>query len=307
MSGRITINLNVLSLDRRFGFDAYVDKLVEIEAAGIDGIVMPDHVVFGSNVTYPWGGWQIDSSDTWPEPLAVLAAGAGATRRVALITNVLIAPLRSVPLLAKQVATLHGLARGRLELGVGAGWQREEYEASGLEFETRSAVLFEQMCACRELWRSGPASYHGQHVHFDDIWCAPGIADATGPRGLPLWFGVAPTAANVRLFMEFAHAGWSCIEPDPVAISRGRGQLERLLAERGVSRAGLRVRAAPKLAFDGNGHLDIAATLAAIPEGVRAGVTEFDVPLLFVAPGERAFRELLERLAAVERAVDRYV
>jgi hypothetical protein len=50
MTGRITVNLNVLSLDRRFGFDAYIDKLQAIEQAGLDGIVMPDHVVFGTNV-----------------------------------------------------------------------------------------------------------------------------------------------------------------------------------------------------------------------------------------------------------------
>jgi alkanesulfonate monooxygenase SsuD/methylene tetrahydromethanopterin reductase-like flavin-dependent oxidoreductase (luciferase family) len=307
MSGRITINLNVLSLDRRFGFDAYIDQLQAIEAAGVDGIVMPDHVVFGSNVQYPWGGWQIEPADTWPEPIAVLAAAAGATRRVGLITNVLIAPLRPAPLLAKQVATLHGLARGRLELGVGAGWQREEYEASGLSFETRSAVLFEQMCACRELWRSGPASFQGQHVRFVDTWCAPGIAHAVGPRGLKLWFGVAPTPSNARFFVEFPHAGWSCIDPDPAAIERGRAQFERLLAERRAERPRLRVRAAPQLAFDADGHLDVAATLAAVPAGVRAGVTEFDVPLLFLAPGDRAFGELLERLAAVERSIDRHL
>ena len=222
MSGRITINLNVLSLDRRFGFDAYVDKLQAIEQAGLDGIVMPDHVVFGTNVQYPWGGWQIDPADSWPEPLSVLSAAAGATRRVSLVTNVLIAPLRPAPLLAKQVATLHGLSRGRFELGVGAGWQRAEYDASGIPFAARAEILFDQLRACRVLWRDRPASFHSSHVTFDDIWCCPTVADEATGRALKLWFGVAPTNGNVRLFEEFPAAGWSCIDPDPAVIARGR-------------------------------------------------------------------------------------
>ena len=305
MSGRITINLNVLSLDRRFGFDAYIDKLQAIEQAGLDGIVMPDHVVFGTNVQYPWGGWQIDPADSWPEPLSVLSAAAGATRRVALITNVLIAPLRPAPLLAKQVATLHGLSRGRLELGVGAGWQRAEYDAAGIPFAARSEILFDQLRACRVLWRDRPASFHSPHVTFDDIWCCPTVADDGTGRALKLWFGVAPTSGNVRLFEEFSAAGWSCIDPDPAVIARGRQRLESALSAAGTERR-LKVRAAPPLAFTAEGHLDVPATIANLPASVRAGVTEFDFPLLFVEPVPNAFDALLESLAGIDRSIDRY-
>jgi alkanesulfonate monooxygenase SsuD/methylene tetrahydromethanopterin reductase-like flavin-dependent oxidoreductase (luciferase family) len=304
VTARITINLNVLSLDRRFGFDAYVDKLAAIEQAGIDGIVMPDHVVFGSNVRYPWGGWQIDPAESWPEPMSALSAAAGATRRVALVTNVLIAPLRPAPLLAKQVATLHGLSRGRFELGVGAGWQREEYDASGVPFAERSELLFDQLRACRTLWRERPASFTSRHVAFSDIWCSPSITeDATRP--LQLWFGVAPTPGNARFFAEFPGAGWSCIDPDPAVVAQGRARLESVLAESGA-RTSLRVRAAPPLAFSPDGHLDVAATIANLPASVRAGATEFDFPLLFVERTPRAFENLLESLARIERSVDRY-
>jgi len=236
-------------------------------------VVMPDHVVFGTNVQYPWGGWQIDPADSWPEPLSVLSAAAGATRRVALVTNVLIAPLRPAPLLAKQVATLHGLSRGRFELGVGAGWQRAEYDASGIPFAARSEILFDQMRACRVLWRDRPASFHSSHVRFDDIWCCPTVADEPTGRALKLWFGVAPTNGNVRLFEEFPAAGWSCIDPDPAVIARGRVHLESALSAAGAPRR-LRVRAAPPLAFTAEGSLDVPATIANLPASVRAGVTE---------------------------------
>ena len=104
MDRRITINVNILTLDRLFGGDLgiYADTARAIEDAGIDGIVMPDHVVFGKGAVYPWGGWEVDPSESWPEPMAVLALAAGATRSIDLITNVLIAPLRPPVPLAKQ-------------------------------------------------------------------------------------------------------------------------------------------------------------------------------------------------------------
>jgi alkanesulfonate monooxygenase SsuD/methylene tetrahydromethanopterin reductase-like flavin-dependent oxidoreductase (luciferase family) len=303
---RITINLNVLSLDRRFGFDSYVDRLMAIEAAGIDGIVMPDHVVFGSNVRYPWGGWSIDPADSWPEPIAVLSTAAGATRRVALITNVLIAPLRPAPLLAKQVATLFGLSRGRLQLGVGAGWQREEYVASGVDFETRSELMFDQLRACRALWTQRPASFSSTHVNLADVWCSPGLPQTGDQLSLPLWFGVAPTAANARLFVEFPGAGWSCIDPDPEVVAAGKSRLETLLRDRYGLDVDLSVRAAPQLAFDAHGTLDVEATIANLPACVRAGVTQFDFPLLFLEPGAAAFGKFIERLGTLERETAGY-
>ena len=145
MPSAIKINVNMLSADQLFGgkVRAFVDAARMIEDAGIDGIVMPDHVVFGKDVVYPFGGWALDSSASWPEPMAVLSAIAGATSRVDLLTNVIIAPLRSAALLAKQAATLYGLSDGRFQLGVGTGWMREEYQASGVKFAGRSDVLFD--------------------------------------------------------------------------------------------------------------------------------------------------------------------
>jgi len=175
MDRRIKINVNLLTLDRLFGGDlgVYADKARAMEDAGIDGIVMPDHVVFGKDVTYPWGGWAVDPTESWPEPMTVLAMAAGATKRLDLITNVLIAPLRSPVLLAKQAATLYGLSNGRFQLGAGTGWQRHEYEASGQLFAGRSDFLFDQMRACRELWHEWPASFSSPHFSFKDIWCSP--------------------------------------------------------------------------------------------------------------------------------------
>lgn len=303
MPERITINLNVLTLDRLFGdVRAFIEQARAIEAAGIDGIVMPDHVVFSADARYPYGGWEVDPADTWPEPMAVLSAAAGATQSVALITNVLIAPLRSATLLAKQAATLQRLSGGRLQLGVGTGWQREEYTAAGLDFKGRTDFLFDQMRACRALWREQSTDFHSPHVNFEHIWCSPG----PGSAGLPLWFGLAPGAGNARFFAEF-DAGWSCISPDPAVIAEGRAVLQQALRERfGIDRP-LRIRAAPAVKFDADGYPSVTDTVAGLADSIRAGVTEFDFPLLFFGRYRDGFAALLEALGRIERHIDHYL
>lgn len=299
---RITINLNVLTLDRLFGGDlgAYVEQARAIEEAGIDGVVMPDHVVFGKDAVYPFGNWTVSPSDSWPEPMAVLSAFAGATRRVDLITNVLIAPLRSAALLAKQVATLYGLSNGRFQLGVGTGWQKQEYDASGLSFADRGDVLFDQMRACRALWHDGPAHFRSDHVNLDGVWCSPGLPGGADRSPLKLWFGLAPTRGNARYFAEF-DAHWSCIKPDPDFVAEGRARLEDALhRDFGIERR-LRVRAAPAMHFDAAGMPCIDRTMDNIHESVAAGVTEFDIPMMFYARDPAGFDKFLRKISGVQR------
>lgn len=308
MQQRITININALTLGRLYGsgLRAYVDKARFIEDSNIDGIVMPDHVVFGSGAQYPFGGWPVQPEESWPEPMAVLAALAGATRSLALVTNVLVAPLRPAALLAKQAATLAGLAGGRFQLGVGGGWQRQEYEACGVDFETRSQHLFEQMQACLRLWQEPPASFHGRHVAFDDIWCSPGLPAQPDGSSLPLWFGVAPIAANARFFAEFG-GGWSCIHPDPAFIAEGRAVLERALQERHGVTASLRIRAAPQIICGDSGQPCVRSTIENLGACVRAGVTDFDFPMLFYVRKPSEFEPFVRALGDIDRQVASYL
>ena len=308
MDRRIKINVNILTLDRLFGgnLGIYADKARAMEDAGIDGIVMPDHVGFGKGAVYPWGGWAVDPTDSWPEPMTVLAAAAGATKSVDLITNVLIAPLRTPVLLAKQAATLYGLSNGRFQLGVGTGWQKQEYEASGQSFAGRSAFLFDQMRACRMLWHEQPASFQSPHFSFQDIWCSPGLPGCQANSPLKLWFGLAPVAANAKFFAEFPDAGWSCIHPDIQFIADGRAVLEAALKDQfGIERTIL-VRAAPPLTVDDAGNPSLDRTIENLPHAVAAGVAEFDFPLMFYVREAAEFDGFIRRLGKLERVVGSY-
>src|SRR3954452_15842766 len=123
-----------------------VERARAAEDAGIDRVVVSDHVVFGEDLeaySQPeLGGIVGGRQPTGPdgcllEPLTSLAVLAGATTRVRLCTGVLLAALRRPAVLAKAAATLDVLSGGRLDLGVGVGWQREEDEAAGLDLGHR--------------------------------------------------------------------------------------------------------------------------------------------------------------------------
>ena len=107
-----------------------IDLAVVAEDEGVDRLVHVDHVVMGNNTQqYEWGNFDIPPDAPWLECLTVLAAVAAVTSRVRLSTRILIAPMRPAALLAKTAATIDQISGGRLDLGVGTGWQKEEFEA----------------------------------------------------------------------------------------------------------------------------------------------------------------------------------
>src|SRR3954452_18001098 len=153
--------------------------------AGVDRLVVTDHVVMGRNTdAYVWGRFPTPPEAPWLELLTCLAAIATATTRVRLATGIVIAPLRPAAVLAKTVATLDVLSGGRVDLGVGVGWQREEYVATGVDFSRRGDLLDHTIAACRELWSALPASYDGGGISFRDVYCSP----LPSQGRLPVWF-----------------------------------------------------------------------------------------------------------------------
>src|SRR5947209_6788327 len=139
------------------------------EDAGVDDLGLSEHVVMAHRpAKYGPRSAPHHFDEPWPEPLTTLAALAAVTRRVRLISTIVIAPLRPPVLLAKQAATVHALSGGRFVLGVSTSWHEEEYAALGVPFRERGARLDDLIGACRALWASTPASFESPSIAFED-------------------------------------------------------------------------------------------------------------------------------------------
>lgn len=289
--------MTLAGLARLFGerLDLVVEAAAEADRAGVDQIAVPDHLAIGPRSdAYPYGRFPVPPDEPWLEPLTTLAAMAAATRRIRLATGVLIAPLRPALLLAKTAATLDVLSGGRLDLGVGLGWQREEYEAAGVPWAGRHGRLDDQLRACRALWAAdGALSFRSETVSFQELRCLPRPLQAGGP---PLWFGVAASERNAARIAELG-AGWLPMETDPGAIARGVGVLRGAWERAGRDPATLGVRANAPVERGADGRPDLDRTLAALPRLAAAGVTlaAFPLPIWARAPADLA--PLFTRLA----------
>jgi probable F420-dependent oxidoreductase len=169
------------------------------EDAGFESIWVFEHAVipadYASRYPYnPEGRIGIEDDDL-PDPFGLLAFLAGVTTTLALGTGVLILPQRSPVVCAKECATVDRLSGGRLRLGIGVGWLREEAEAVGTSFADRGARTDEYIEAMRVLWRDPEPTYHGAFVDFDRAKSNPKPAR---PEGVPILVGGHSAAAARR-------------------------------------------------------------------------------------------------------------
>jgi probable F420-dependent oxidoreductase len=158
---------------------AVIDAVaVAAEARGFSRMWSGEHVVMvdRSESRYPYsadGQIAVPAAADWLDPLVGLSFVAAVTRRIEVATGVLLLPEHNPLLLAKQAASLDALSGGRLTLGVGVGWSREEFAALGVSFERRGARAAEYAAAMRVLWREDIASFDGEFVAFDSVRVNP--------------------------------------------------------------------------------------------------------------------------------------
>ena len=149
------------------------------EAAGFESLWTVEHTVVpeGYRSTYPYAtsGRLADGQDdiALPDPLIWMAYVASATQRIKLATGIIILPQHNPVVLAKQVATLDLMSGGRVLLGIGVGWLREEFEALGVPFAARGRRADEYVAAMRELWSAEKPSFKGEFVAFANAYCRP--------------------------------------------------------------------------------------------------------------------------------------
>ncbi|MGZ5306020.1 MAG: TIGR03619 family F420-dependent LLM class oxidoreductase [Actinomycetota bacterium] len=280
---------------------------VEAEGAGFDAVMVSEHVVLGPDAgshgppanprDYALPGNQ-DPSTPWPSSLVLLSALAAVTTRLRLVAGAIIPPLRHPLLLAKDLATLDLLSQGRLVVQPTVSWHREEYEALGVPFTSRGALLDEHLAAWRVLWRDTPASFEGAHYRFHDVFLEP---KPFRPEGPTLWFG--GSSLHERLLRRIVTYGQG-FNPLGRPTSEELGRLRSAMSGAGRSIDELEMVGGTRGAFpDPTSVADLEHALSSIPEQVASGFTSICIkPSQFIDDPARigAFcREVVGRVAAL--------
>ena len=170
------------------------------EAAGFESLWGGEHVIIPSTIAskYPYtadGKIPAEPDTPIPDPLIWLAFAAAAAPTLRLGTCILIVPQRNPLVLAKELATLDTLSGGRIELGLGVGWLKEEFDALGVPWERRGARNDEYIAAMRALWAGPHAEFHGEFVDFAPVTCSPRPVNGS----IPIIVGGDTDAAIARV------------------------------------------------------------------------------------------------------------
>lgn len=184
MTETARIGISLLSGDRGI---APAELAVAVEERGFESLWLPEHSHIPVSRETPWPGSL--SGEPLPEVYSrlldatvSLAMAAAVTTRLQLGTSVLLLAARDPLWTAKEYATLDVLSNGRVEMGVGFGWNREELANHGVDFVARWDRTRETASAIRSIWQNDIAEAHGSHVSFTPSWAWPKPASATGPK-----------------------------------------------------------------------------------------------------------------------------
>jgi probable F420-dependent oxidoreductase len=202
------IGLHALGIGTGARRDVIDAVAVAAEDHGFATLWSGEHVVMvdESSSRYPYapdGRIAVPATADWNDPMIGLAFAAAATSRIGIATGVLLLPEHNPVVVAKQAATLDVLSGGRLSLGVGVGWSRDEFDALGVPFARRAARTAEYVAAMRALWAEDVASFDGEFVHFEAVRSNP---KPVRDRRVPIVLG-GNTDAALRRVGEWGD-GW---------------------------------------------------------------------------------------------------
>ena len=234
------------------------------EEQGWDSVWVTDHVVMAAGQEHPYGHIF--------EALSTLSYVAALTQRVRLGTSIVVLPQRNAVVVAKEVATLDALSRGRVILGVAAGWNEKEFEFIGADFHRRGRVLEEQISTMRALWTQARPNFRGKTYHFEDALFSP---KPVQPSGVPVWLGGNSDFA-LRRALRIAD-GWHLTGMPPERFTQARERTQ-------ATTAGQPFTLSVRLEVDMSGKL----------------------PTEFVGPDGTKRRRLGGSTAAIARDVEQY-
>jgi probable F420-dependent oxidoreductase len=265
------LGIHLPHIGRKAGPDAIRQAATQAEELGFADVWVSEHIIVPKDAPYP------PSAIFW-DPVLTLTWAAACTSRVGLGTSVLVLPMRHPLPLAKELATLQNLSRGRLVLGAGVGWLEAEFDALGVPFRKRGRRMDEGIAMMRAVWSDDPVSFPAQTI--------PAIIDnmRTLPRPekpIPIWIGGTSEPALMRALRLDGWHGSRCTPEQAAPI------VARLRAERPEPQFAISLR----YGWDGR---DPGAFRARLD-----GYAEVGVQHVLVEPFDR---ELPDWLASVERA-----
>jgi probable F420-dependent oxidoreductase len=247
------------------------------EAVGFDSVWGGEHVIRPDKIESPYpytedGEMPGDAETPIPDPLIWLAYVAAAAPTLRLGTCILIVPQRNPLVLAKELATLDQLSDGRVELGLGVGWLREEFDALGIPWERRGARNDEYIAAMRALWAGPHAEYHGTFVDFDPATCNPRPVNGS----IPILVG-GDTPVAIRRAARMAD-GYFPGSTDPEKLAGLIQEVRRAAEQEG--------RDADSIAINAIFGPQMADPLAGAEQLAKLGVERAMVPAFFFAGSE---------------------
>ena len=295
------------------GREALTTLAKRAEALGYDSIWVTDRMLIPvqSRSVYPYsptGAFPLGPDEPWLEPLTAVTYLATITERISVGTSVLVIPYRNPIFTAKALATADYLSGGRVILGAGVGWWREEFAALGVPFEDRAARTVEYLTIMKEIWTRPRVAFEGRFAR---------IAEAGGVRPhparqphIPIWIGGHSDAALRRVVA--VGDGWHplglrppvALHPPELAVKIR--QLRDLATAAGRDPAAITISfkaplkfedaaSAPRTPLSGSPSQIVEDLRAYVTAGVQHFVLDFSVPTV------PQMLEVLERFAAEVR------
>jgi len=267
------------------------------EALRFDSLWIPEHPVIpvGHKTPFPGAadGALPEHYNRWADPFIALTVAAGVTNRIKLGTGICLLSERDPVVTAKVIASLDLYSNGRVILGVGGGWLREEIEVMGIPFRLRWKRLRETVEAMRLLWTQTEASYEGELIQFPAVRCEPKPVQRNGP---PVLLGAHGRRAIERVARSYD--GWFPLAQSPQALGAEIAALRKLVKEAGRDPDSVPVT---PIVDPENGNLSVDRLKQYQAAGV-SGVVVFNQKMGTEISDGKA-REWLDRVAPiVERA-----
>src|SRR5579863_9335008 len=189
------LGIHLPQIGRKASPDGIKRAAMQAESLGFADVWTSEHIITPAGAMYP-------PSPNFYDPVLTLTWAAAFTQRVRLGTSVLVLPMRHPLPLAKELATLQNLSRGRLILGAGVGWMEAEFAALGAPFHARGRRMDEGIALMRAVWRDDPVSFEARHIQavVEDMRMLP---RPSAP--IPIWIGGGSEPALRR---ALRHEGW---------------------------------------------------------------------------------------------------